>query len=296
MLGLPRFDYVRPKDLGEAIGFLTDKEREPRVLAGGTDLFVQMKKGLLYSRLLVDIKPIPQLAKISLNPEAELCLGAGVTLSGLEEREESQGGWSVLSEAARSIGSQQVRNRATVVGNVCRASPAGDMAPGLIALDATAEIYGPKGKRSVLLEDFITGPGQTDLGKGEMVASVRVPRPPKHTSAVYLKLGTRRAMDLAIVAVAVRISLDESMKTITCARIVLGAVAPTPIRILEGEETLASNGPTPQALAEITDLAIDRANPITDLRATAKYRADVVGVCTRRAIEKAWRDLREGGR
>lgn len=294
MLPLPHFDYVRPKNLKEAIHVLSDAQKRAKILAGGTDLFVQMRKGVLRPTLLVDIKSIPQFSRLSLSSKGELVLGAAVTLGGLEQWARKRKDWFGLSMAAGCIGSEQVRNRGTVVGNVCRASPAGDMAPMLIALGGKVEIHGPKGKRLVRVEDFITGPGQTVLARGEVVGFLRIPKPQPNTATAYLKLGTRRAMETAVVAVAVRITLDQTLKKIQLARIVLGAVAPTPLRVPEAEEMLMKRGVTPEVLEEISNRVKELAKPITDLRGSESYRSEMVRVLTRRVVEQVWKQIAGG--
>jgi len=291
MLPLPHFDYIRPKNLREAIRILSKANGEARVLAGGTDLFVQMKKGLIRPSLLVDIKKITQLNQISLNSKGDLSVGAGVTLNELKEWASRRKDWFGLCIAAGSIGSEQVRNRGTVTGNLCRASPAGDMAPMLIALDGKIEIQGLKGKRFVPVEDFIVGPGKTLLDQGEMAVSLRIPKPKIYTSTAYLKLGARRAMETAIVSVAVRITVNRTSKKINSARIVLGAVAPTPIRIPEAEEILMRKGVTQNTIENISILAMNRAKPISDLRGTEGYRSGMVKVLTTRAVGQAWKQI-----
>jgi carbon-monoxide dehydrogenase medium subunit len=255
-----------------------------------------MRKGLLRPSHLVDIKSIPQICDLSVGPEEELIIGAGVTLEQLKDWARREKVWSGLFAASGSIGSGQVRNRATVVGNVCRASPAGDMTPMLIALDGKVQIQGPTGRRRVAIEEFITGPGQIGLAQGEMVESLRIPRHRIPTATAYLKLGARRAMDTAIASVAVGISFDEPSGKITSIRIVLGAVGPKPLRAREAEEMLMRHGLTPAVLEKAAHLAQDAAMPITDLRATADYRSRMTKVLTKRAIEQAWREGIEGGR
>lgn len=291
---LPQFDYIRPTNSKEAIRILTEAGEKAKIFAGGTDLFVQMKKGEIRPKVLIDIKSIHKIAQISISVKDELILGAGVTLGELEQWAKTDRDWYVLSVAARCIGSEQVRNRGTVVGNVCRASPAGDMAPVLIALDGKVEIHGLHGKRSLLVQDFIIGSGQTILTRGEMVRCLRIPKPGPNTGVVYLKLSARRAMDTAIVSVAARITLDSTLKKIRLARIILGAVASTPLRVMEAEEILANRGMTPEILEEISSKAKDLAKPITDLRGTDVYRSEMVRVLTKRAVEQVWREAARG--
>lgn len=293
MVPLPHFDYIKPESLKKAVHVLSEGEKQGKVLAGGTDLLVQMKKRLLSPKLLVDIKGIRQLSRISLSSKGELVLGARVTLGELDQWAKTRKEWLGLSIAASSIGSEQVRNRGTVVGNVCRASPAGDMAPMLIALDGKAEIQGPKKKRLLLIENFIIGPGQTLLAPDEIVVSLRIPKPQDQTATAYLKLGARRAMDTAIVAVAVRISFDRTLKKIVAARIVLGAVALSPIRVPGAEDILMQQGVTPGTLEEISTLAMNHAQPITDLRGTEGYRSEMVRILTKRAVKQVWEQFSE---
>ena len=288
---LPRFDYVRPRSLKALLSILEEKKKEAKVFAGGTDLFVQMKKGLIHPHLLADIKALPHLSKISLTRKGDLTIGASVTLEVLERWAKARKDWFALSIAAGCVGSEQIRNRGTVVGNVCRASPAGDMAPMLIALDGGVEIQGIRGKKVLSVEEFITGPGETLLRPGEIVTCLRIPKPEAMTTAVYLKLGARRAMDTAIVAIAVRLTLDKTSKKVRRSRIVLGAVAPKPIRVHEAEELLVKQGLMPGSVEEASVLAKRYSRPITDLRGTEGYRAEMVRVLTRRAITQAWETL-----
>jgi carbon-monoxide dehydrogenase medium subunit len=164
------------------------------------------------------------------------------------------------------------------------------MASMLIALDGSVEIRGAEGKRFVLVENFMIGPGKTVLTQGEMVISVRIPKI-VNSGTIYLKHGPRRAMDIAVIGVAVRLSLDETLKQIGCARIVLGAVAPIPIRVPEAEMILVENGVNLLTLQEVSNLAATRASPITDLRGTRSYRLEMVKVMTSRAVEQAWKQL-----
>jgi carbon-monoxide dehydrogenase medium subunit len=255
MLLLPRFDYLQPSSVDEVIRILLQR-KGATVLAGGTDLFVQMKKGTLRPAVLVDIKHVSSLCQMGWSG-GELAVGAGITLSRLEKWVKGEKDWDFLLKAIEGIGSGQVRNRATVVGNICRASPAGDMAPVLIGLDAKVEVEGLGQKRGMALEDFITGPAQTALGEGEIVTFLRIPIPRPNTRGVYLKQGTRKAMETSIVAVAARMTLNGSMKRVDEARVVLSAVAPRPTRVLEAERLMMREGMNPQTLDQVSELAAD---------------------------------------
>ena len=295
MLLLPDFDYEKPQSLDRAVALLQDKKRNPKVFAGGTDLLVQMKEGLFSYGLLVDIKAIPELSRIEVDKNGALTFGAAVTMAELIGWIRSHPGWwSGLAIGPDSVGSPQIRNRATVVGNICRASPSADTAPGLMALDAAVEIVGPEGERSVPVLELITGPGQTALSSDEIVISVYLPEPDGPTKLVYIKQGTRRAMDLAAVSVAARLTANGSKSRIRTARIVLGAVAPTPLRLTEGEALLVENGVNPGVLEKIARLANEKSQPIDDVRASADYRSETVQVLTKRAITEAWRKLKDG--
>jgi carbon-monoxide dehydrogenase medium subunit len=284
---LPRFEYIRAKNLKEAIHILETEGAGVRILAGGTDIFVEMKQDQSHPRLLVDIKAIPELSQLSLESNGELTIGAAVSLAELEYWAAGQKDWSGLSITARNIGSEQVRNRGTVVGNICRASPAGDMAPMLIAMDAQLEITGSQGSKTKPVEKFLVGPGQTALKPGELVTALKIPHPTPDTGAAFYKIGRRRAMNVAIVSAAARITLNGANK-INSARIVLGAVAPTPLRLYAAEEILLKQGITDQTLEDICELAGSVAAPITDFRSTQDYRLKIVKVLTRRALQQAW--------
>jgi carbon-monoxide dehydrogenase medium subunit len=295
MLLLPEFDYEKPKSLEQTIALLQQKKRNPKVLAGGTDLLVQMKEGLFSYGLLVDIKAVPELIKIEADKNGALSFGAAVTMTELIDWIRSHPGyWSGLVLGADSVGSPQIRNRATVVGNICRASPSADTVPGLIALDAIVKISGTKGERSITLGEFITGPGQTALSGDEIVVSISLPKPAGPTELVYIKQGMRRAMDLAAVSVAVRLTANSSKSAIVTARIVLGAVAPTPLRLEEGEALLVEEGIGTDVLEKLGRMACERSQPISDVRASADYRYETVQVLTKRATTEAWRRLKDG--
>ena len=285
---LPRFEYIRAKNLNEAIRILSTEENGVKILAGGTDIFVEMKQGQSHPRLLVDIKSIPELSQLYIGPNGELILGAAVKLAELEYWATGQKDWSGLSITARNIGSEQVRNRGTVVGNVCRASPAADMVPMLIAMDARVEIVGSEDPKFLSVEDFLVGPGQTVLKTGELVKSLIIPKPASNTGTAFLKLGKRRAMNVATVSAAAKITINGANR-IKSASVVLGAVAPTSIRIPEAETILSNDGLTKQSLEKISNLAGAAAKPITDFRSTKDYRLKIVKILTHRVLKQAWK-------
>jgi carbon-monoxide dehydrogenase medium subunit len=214
-----------------------------------------------------------------------LTLGALATVRQVETSPLVQQHYPGLAQAARELGSIQVRNRATVAGNICRASPSADTPPPLIAADARVTLFNPAGERSLPLEEFFTGPGQTVLAPNEILLVITAPPPPPHTGHVYLKHGRRRAMELATVGVAVRVTLaGDVCRTV---RIVLGAVAPTALRATEAESLLTGIAPDDERIEQAARAAMAAARPISDVRASADYRREMVGVLTRRAIRQA---------
>ena len=278
-----RFEYFEPATLGEAVALLGRYQGRAQPLAGGTDLLVEIKEQLRRADCVVNIKRIPGISALRFSPDAGLQIGALVTAREIELSQFILKHYISLAQAARELGSIQVRNRATIIGNVCRASPSADTLPPLIADGAIAKIYGPGGERSVLLEEFFEGPGKTSLKADELVTEIVVPPPPPHTGKVYIKHGRRKAMELATVGVAVSLTLDSDV------RIVLGAVAPTPIRAGRAEALLRGKTLNDELIQKAAQAAEDESRPISNVRASAGYRRDMVGVLTRRAIEQALR-------
>jgi len=275
-----RFEYFEPATLGEASRLLSDGGQ---VLAGGTDLLVEMKEQLRRVDRVVNIKKIAGMAGLSYDEREGLRIGALVTAREVEVSPFVLQHYSSLAQAARELGSIQVRNRATIVGNVCRASPSADTLPPLIVDAAVAEIHGRSGARKVLLEDFFTGPGKTVLGADELVTAIVLPPPAPRTGKVYIKHGRRKAMELATVGVAVSITLNSEV------RVVLGAVAPTPIRARKAEAVLQGKKLNEELIEKAAQAAADESRPISNVRASAGYRRDMVRVLTRRALEQAMR-------
>ena len=280
-----RFDYSEPATLDEAASLMRSGQGGACLLAGGTDLLVQMREHVRRPALVINIKKILGIDDLEFDPQSGLRIGALTTTRAIETSPLVRRHYAGLHASTVHFASIQVRNRATVVGNVCRASPSADTLPPLIADAATLRLHGSDGVRSVALEDFCTGPGKTLLGIDELVTHILGPAPLPHTGKVYLKHGRRTEMELATVGVAVTLTLDGA----TCRdiRIVLAAVAPTPLRALGAEALLRHRVPTVQAIAAAAQAAIAEARPIGDVRGSADYRRQMVGVLTRRAIEQA---------
>lgn len=280
-----RFEYFEPATLAEAVVLLGRCNGKASVLAGGTDLLVEIKEHLRRPDYVVNIKQIPGMAELSYDAERGLRFGALVTSRAIELSPVVQEKYPGLAQSVRELGSIQVRNRATVVGNICRASPSADTLPPLIADGASAKIYGPAGERVVLLEEFFTGPGQTVLKPDELVTAITIPPPPPRTGRIYIKHGRRKAMELATVGVAVSLTLAGDL----CreVRIALGAVAPTPIRARRAESLLRNQAIDERLVAAAAGTAMGEARPIGNVRSSAEYRRQMVEVLTRRALEHA---------
>jgi len=281
------FAYQAPTSIGEAIALLADTSRNARPLAGGTDLLVQLRRGVCEAELLVDVKRIPELNRLSFDPAAGLTVGAAVSCARLCEHADV---WSVypgLVDAASLIGGTAIQARATLGGNLCNAAPSGDSIPAMIALRATCTVAGPQGTRTVPAEAFCTAPEKTVLSKCEILVSVHFPLPAPHSGACYVRFTPRREMDIAVAGAAAWIELSDDHSRIMDARIALAAVAPIPLFADAASAALISKPPTEEAFAEAAGLAQAAARPITDVRGTAALRRHLVGVLVRRALRGA---------
>lgn len=281
------FTYLAPTTLHEAVGLLTEHGPQARVLAGGTDLLLRLKSGQWRPRYVVNIKRIPGLDEISFDPVRGLRLGALVTAAALARSAVVRAHYPALTQGAGVMASVQIRNLATVGGNLCNAAPSADLAPPLMALDGAAVIVGPQGQRRLSLDEFFLGPGQTALAPGELLVAVEAPPPQPGSAAVYLKNSPRRAMDIAVVGVAVAMTGSPgSASDLHCedVRIVLGAVAPTPLRTRQAEAQLRSREITEENIAQAARTAAQEARPIDDVRGSAWYRRRMVEVLTRRGL------------
>jgi len=289
---LKSFDYFRPSTVKEATEILADLGRRAKVMAGGTDLLVNMRAGELRPDYLVDLQGIGALGQLKHDTDG-LKIGAAVTLRAMETDEAVRKQFGVLAHAAAVVGSVQIRNLGTIGGNICNASPSADMAPPLLVLNARARIAGAGGRRSLPLADFFVGPGRTALEEDEILIGLDVPAMPPRSGASYLRVSTRRAMDLAVVGVAALVVLEEGDSVCREARIALGSVAPTPIRAREAEKLLKGKTLGRGAIAEAAAAAVKAARPISDVRGTAEYRREMVEVLTRRALAAALKQAAE---
>jgi len=289
---LPRFEYIEPRSIPEICSLLYRYGDEAKILAGGTDLLVRMKEKEIRPRYLIDLKAIPGLNFIRYVEGSGITIGALTCLSDLEESPLIQEKAKILTRAAPTIGAIQTRNKATLGGNLCNASPASDMAPALLALEARIKLIGLGGERIIPLEDFFLGPGKTCLNPGEILAEIIIPGKMLGKTGVYLKHSTRRALDLAIVSTAVVMETGSDRAYIQDIKIALGAIAPTPLRLKSVEEMLRQELPEEPLLEQAAQKAATEVSPITDLRASAEYRREMVRVLLKRGIKSAWEELK----
>jgi len=277
--------YEAPGSLDQAVALLAAEPGEARVLAGGTDLLVQLRTDLIEPALLVDIKRIPEMRRIA-EEGGGFRVGAAATAAELKEHPRLKAVWPGLVEAANLIGSTQVQGRATMGGNLCNGSPAADSVPALIAAGAIASIAGPNGRREVPVEDIMQGPRRLALAKGEIVASFLLPPRPARTADAYLRFIPRTEMDIAVVGCGVCLTLDAS-GTCTAARVALGAVAPRPLQVPEAARALVGTKLDAGALDRLDAAARAACQPIDDKRGTREYRTKVAGVLARRTAQIA---------
>jgi carbon-monoxide dehydrogenase medium subunit len=290
---MKEFDYVRPSSLQEACAALVCDDRSIKPLAGGTDLLVQMREAGLRPRALVSLRDVPGLRFIRLDDDGSLQIGAATTLSAIENSPEVRKHFPAIAEAASFIGSVQVRDRATVGGNLCNAAPSADTAPILIAYGALATISDGINERTVPLEEFFTGPGQTVLDSGELLAAITVPSPSARTFGKYYKT-FRSAMDCCTVGVAVCAVFADGSDALEDVRLVMGAVAPTPMRAPACEGLLRGKTLDDDLIEQVGLQAAKEIRPINDIRASADYRKVLAEVLTKRALSAARSWAEEG--
>ena len=277
--------YEAPASLDAATRLLADAGGAARVLAGGTDLLIQMRADLVEPEILVDVKNIAEMREIA-EDDGRFRLGAAATGMEIMEHEAFNAAWPGIVDGAKLIGSIQVRGRATLGGNLCNASPAADSIPALIAAGAMARVIGPGGRRSVPVEDICTGPGETSLADGEIVVSFDLPRRPPRSGDAYLRFTPRTEMDIAVVGAGVGLTLDES-GVCAAARVSLGAVAERPLLVEEAAAALVGTTVDDAALGALARAASAACRPIDDKRGTREFRIEVAGVLAERAARIA---------
>jgi CO/xanthine dehydrogenase FAD-binding subunit len=288
---LPEFDYVRPETLAEASQFLAQHSEEARPFLGGTDVFVRMRDGVLAPKFLVDVKNLDGTNDLRFDTRAGLTLGAAVNMNRVIASPDVQRHYPLLAEACQSVASYQLRTRATVVGNLCNASPAGDTIGACLVLDGSLHIHGMGGPRWEPLATFFLGPGKTALKPGDIVTAVHLPLPPKGCKGAYLKLGRNRLSDLSIVGVAVLGHPDPGLGSGFRFRIALASVAPVPLIAAQAEAHLGGCAITPASISEAARLAAEASAPIDDVRGSARYRKSMVRNLTEHALTEVWKQL-----
>ena len=274
-------DYIAPTTVASAVAALDASGGSAMALAGGTDLLVQMRTGRVRPDLIVDLKRIAELTGIRVE-SGGFVIGAATPCAVIGEHIELARAWPGVVEAATLIGSTQIQGRASLGGNLCNASPAADSVPALVAAGATCVIEGPSGRREAPVESVQAGPGRNALARGEILVAIRLPAPAARAGDAYLRLIPRTEMDIAVVGAGVSLNVD-AQGVVTGARVALGAVAPTTLRVDAAAATLIGSRLEDAALGALAAAARAACRPIDDKRGTAAYRTKVAGVLARRA-------------
>jgi carbon-monoxide dehydrogenase medium subunit len=288
---LPKFEYLMPTSLSEALDLLAKYGEKARVIAGGTDLLVSMKKRENVPEHLINLKGIAGLKGIHYDEKEGIRIGALVTLGEIEHSKIVKDKFCALWDAVNVMASPQIRSLGTIGGNLCSAVPSADTAPPLIALGASVNLTGVNGKRSVQVEDFFRGPKESVLQRNEILTQILIPNPPQKSSGTYIKLMRRNALDLALVGVAAYLRLDPKGKVCSEARIALGAVAPIPMRAPMAEQILVNQEINEALAVEAGKAASTLCRPISDIRSSLEYRCSMVEVVTKRAVMDAYRRI-----
>lgn len=284
---MQNFDYVRVHEIQDAISILSREQGGVHILAGGTDLLVQLREGQRTAKLLLDIKSIPEVNRLAFDPSIGLTLGSAVSCLRISRDPLVSKNYPGLVDAVSLIGGIQIQGRASVGGNLCNASPAADTIPALIVHQAVCVIVGPDGEREVSVDKFCRAPGENILEPGELLLSLRIPTPPAQFGASYLRFTPRNEMDIAVVGAGASLVLTEDLQTVRSAKIALAAVAPKPLLVNAAGEYLAGRQISPEVIREASELAKEAVNPIQDMRGTVEQRRHLAGVLTRRALQIA---------
>ena len=284
---MARFEYLEAHTVRQAISMLERHGEKARIVAGSTDFLVRWRLGTWEPDYVVNIQRVPGLGRLTYSRRTGLRMGALTTVRTLETSPIIRQHYPALAAAAASFAGVQVRNLATVGGNICNASPAGDTLPALLAFDAECRIVGPGGERFMPLEQFFLGPGRTALQQSEILAEIRLPPPAPNSGSLYIKHSPRGAMDISTVGVASVVTLQGGGPVCRDARIALGAVAATPIRAHDAEALLRGQAITPELIDAAAGEAQAAARPIDDVRGTSSHRKEIVRVLAQRTLERA---------
>jgi carbon-monoxide dehydrogenase medium subunit len=283
---LPKFDYFAPETLQETLELLDRHGRESKLMAGGTDLIVSLRARERLPKNVIDIKGVKELHELSYDEKRGLRVGAAVTLNRLIHYDAVSKEFPILTEAVSTIGDYEIRNRATLAGNICNASPAADSAPALLVLEANVNVASRERKRTVSIGEFFTGVKKTVLADNEVVTSINVPTAPKGSMGGYLKARRTVGEDLAIVGVGGLVT--PTGKADRSVRLAYASVAQTPVRAFEAEKILESAKPLDELLDQAMPIVRKTVSPISDVRAGKEYRVNLVEVLTRRLVRRLW--------
>lgn len=277
------FAFFEPTTIEEASSLLAESGGEATILAGGTDLLVGWKEGIATPKSVVSLAQIPGLDSIAYDENTGLSIGGMTKMRAIEQSSTIRNRYTALAEGASEVGSIQIRNLATLGGNICNASPAADTVAALLVIGARIEISSTNGVRTIPIRDFFLGPGKSSLKHGEIVTRFLCPPRPDKSGSHYIKQKIREVMDLAFIGVAA--SLELAHGVVADVKIGLAAVAPTPIRATDAENILKGNSLSESILEQAASAAAEQSSPISDLRCSAEYREDMVRVLTKRTIQ-----------
>jgi CO/xanthine dehydrogenase FAD-binding subunit len=283
------FEYLAAKTIDQALTALNSNGGMATLMAGGTDVLVQLRSGRRHTNLLVDVKDIPELNELSFTPDKGLVLGAAVPCYRIYENKAVATAYPGLTDAALLIGGIQIQGRATIGGNLCNAAPSGDSIPPTIVLGGICTIMGSNSNRQLAVEDICTGPGRNALKPEELLTSIKFPPPPSHSGASYLRFIPRNEMDIAVAGVASSVILDNNCQFFVSARIALASVGPTPIFAREASDSLTGKPVSKESIKKAARLAMDAATPINDMRGTVKQRIHLIDILTQRTLSIAVR-------
>lgn len=281
------FDFASPQSLDEALSVLASNGERARIIAGGTDILVQMRAGRRHPGVVVDVKSIPELNQMSYDAQNGLTLGAAVPCYRIYQNQQICSAYPGLIDSASLIGGIQIQGRASIGGNICNAAPSGDAIPPVIALGGVCNVASANGTRQVPAEEFCTAPGQTVLQPNEMLVSISFPAPASHSGTNYQRFIPRNEMDIAVAGVGSHVVLDASGQNFVSARIALASVAPTPVFARDAGDSLAGKPVSEATIQEASERAQADAKPINDMRGTIRQRTHLIGVLTRRTLNRA---------
>ena len=288
------FEYYTPKTLQEALNLYAEFGDGARLYAGGTELVNQIRAGIVKPRQLIDLKHIPGLDTFEMTADW-LKIGTLTKVHDIEMSELIQKTFPAVSHAAGSLGSVQVRNKATIGGNICRASPSADNIPPLLALDAALKIVEKDCEKTVPLREFLLGPGKTILKPGQIMTEIHIPHLPAYSTCTYIKLSPRKQMDLAVVGLALMLTTDKALSKCLNVRIAMGAVGPTAMRAIKAEAVLIGNKITDEIVEQAARAASAECKPMNDVRASEWYRRKMVAVLVKRAFKACLQTVTSGG-